>query len=237
MSFKLILRKVVAASILVAATIIINGALCTEVSAQGGKLGEILRRMDQHNKGLTTLRTKVTMGKQDTRLGDDPEIRTGTAIYVRRQGKDAMVRIDWTQPNESLAVADGKYTIYRPRLSMAYTGSVKKASTDTKGSSALAFMNMSKAELDANYTAAYLGEAKLSDGTDTIHIQLTPKQKATYKSAELWIDVDGMPRQSKIIEANDDITTVLLSGLEKNISLKASDFKISYPDGTKVQPT
>lgn len=219
----------------IALMIVFGGVSALESKAQPGKLGEILRRMDAHNKALTTVRADVTMGKQNAQLGDEPEITTGTAIYAKRPGKDALVRIDWKKPlEESLAVVDGRYIIYRTKLGVAYTGSAKEKSKDTKGNSALAFMNMSKADLSANYTAVYLGEATLSDGTRTVQLQLTPKNKTSYKSAELWIDVDGMPRQSKIVENNNDTTQVLLTNLKKNPSLKSSDFKVSYPDGTKV---
>jgi outer membrane lipoprotein-sorting protein len=207
----------------------------TQSNAQGGELGKILRRMDAHNKGLTTLRADVTMGKQNAQLGDDPVISVGTALYAKRAGKDALVRIDWRKPQESLAVIDGKYYMYRPGLKMAYTGSVQSASKDTKGTSALAFMNMSKEQLSANYTAEYLGDATLSDGTMTVQLRLTPKAKTSYKTADLWIDVDGMPRQSKIVENNGDSTTVLLSNLKKNPSLKTSEFQIKWPNGTQVQ--
>ncbi len=217
----------------IAMLLVFGGIAATESRAQG-KLGEILRRMDAHNKALTSLRADVTMGKQNAQLGDDPEIVIGTAIYAKRPKKDALVRIDWQKPAESLAVIDGKYVMYRPRLSTAYTGSAKAASKDTKGNSALAFMNMSKEQLNANYTAAYLGEATLSNGVRTVHLQLTPKTKTSYKSAELWVDVDGMPLQSKIIENNNDTTTVLLSNLKKNPSLKPSDFEIVIPKQTKV---
>lgn len=218
-----------------ALTLVLGGISAAESNAQPGKLGEILRRMDAHNKALTTLRADVTMGKQNAQLGDEPEITAGTAIYAKRPAKDALVRIDWKKPlEESLSVVDGRYIIYRTKLGVAYTGSAKERSKDTKGNSALAFMNMSKADLSANYTAVYLGEATLSDSTRTVHLQLTPKTKTSYKSAELWVDVDGMPRQSKIVENNNDTTTVLLTKLQKNPSLKSSDFQIAYPKGTNV---
>lgn len=209
-----------------------------KADAQVNKLGEILRRMDAHNKSLTTLRANVTMGKQNAQLGDDPEITSGTVIYAKRPGKDALVRIDWTKPmEESLAVLDGRYLIYRKKAGVAYTGSAKDKSKGTKGNSALAFMNMSKADLSANYDAAFLGEATLSDGTRTVQLQLTPKTRTSYKTAELWVDVDGMPRQSKITENNNDTTTVLLTKLEKNIKLDNSSFKIALPSGVKPQST
>lgn len=206
----------------------------TEVAAQG-VLQEILKRMDNHNKNMTTLRAKVTMVKTQAQLGES-DTSVGTALYAKGKTRDPLVRIDWEKPQESLAVRDGKYVMYRPRLAIAYTGSTRSAGKDTKGSSALAFMNMSKAELRANYDVVLLGEnVTLSSGTRTWQIQLTPKTRTSYKSAELWVDQDGMPQQVKIIEQNNDTTTVLLTNLEKNIKLDGSAFQISLPKGTKIQ--
>jgi outer membrane lipoprotein-sorting protein len=207
--------------------------MVTNVKAQG-KLPEVLGRLDTFNKRVTTLRADVTMGKQNAQLGDDPEITVGTAIYAKRPGKDALVRIDWKKPEESLSVVDGTYKIYRPRLATLYTGSAKNASKDTKGNSALAFMNMTKDQLKANYSVELLGAATLSSGVQTFHLRMTPKAKTSYKTAELWVDVDGRPLQSKIIENNNDTTTVLLTNVKENETLRASDFQITPPNGTKV---
>ena len=215
----------------VALMFVFGAAAATESAAQG-KIREVLQRLDTFNKNITTLRADVTMGKQNAQLGDDPEITLGTAIYAKRPGRDALVRIDWKKPEESLAVVDGIYKIYRPRLATLYTGSAKKAPKG--GNSALAFMNMSKEQLQANYSASLLPDDTLSSGVRTFHLQLTPKAKTSYKSAELWVDADGRPLQSKIIENNNDTTTVLLTNVKENPPLKASDFQISPPNGTKV---
>lgn len=205
-----------------------------EASAQD-KLREILNRMDVHNKNLTTLRAKVTMVKTQAQLGES-DTSIGTALYAKGKTRNPLVRIDWEKPQESLAVRDGQYIMYRPRLQVAYTGSTSGAGKDTKSSSALAFMSMSKAELRANYDVALLGEnVTLSSGVRTWHLQLTPKGKTSYRSAELWVDPDGMPQQTKIIEQNNDTTTVLLTNLEKNVKLDGSAFQLSLPKGTKIQ--
>lgn len=206
----------------------------TEASAQD-KLREILTRMDNHNKTLTTLRAKVTMVKTQAHLGES-DTSIGTALYAKGKTRNPLVRIDWEKPQESLAVRDGQYIMYRPRLAVAYTGSTSSAGKDTKGSSALAFMNMSKTELRANYDVALLSEnATLSSGVRTWQIQLTPKTRTSYKSAELWVDPDGMPQQTKIIEHNNDTTTVLLTNLEKNVSFPGDAFQIKLAKGTKIQ--
>lgn len=206
----------------------------TEAPAQN-KLREILTRMDDHNKKMTTLRARVTMVKTQAQLGES-DTNVGTALYAKGKGRNPLVRIDWEKPQESLAVKDGQYIMYRPRLAVAYTGSTSSAGKNTNGSSALAFMNMSREELNANYDVALLSEsATLSSGVRTWHLQLTPKKATSYKSAELWVDPDGMPHQTKIIERNNDTTTVLLTNLDKNIKLDGSSFQISLPKGTKIQ--
>ena len=54
-------------------------------------------------------------------------------------------------------------------------------------------------------------------------------QGAPNKYAWKWVDGDGMPRQSKIIYPNNDTTTILLSNVQKNVTLKAEIFKLKYP--------
>ncbi len=218
-----------------AAVILFTGVFSVGEAAAQDKLRQILTRMDNHNKGLSTLRATLTEVKTNAQLGVS-DTRVGTVIYGKRPGKDALARIDWQKPEESLAVVDGKYTLYQVRLNLALTGSTKTAAKDTRGNSALAFMNMSKAQLNANYTVVLLGEnVTLSSGVRTWHLGMTPNVKTNYKSAELWVDADGMPHQTKITENNNDTATYLLTNLEKNASLKTSNFQIKLPDGTKIQ--
>ena len=217
----------------VAIALMFGSVSVVESSAQG-VLNEILKRMDAQNKSLTSLRADVTMAKVDANLGDDAEITQGTAMYLPRKGKDALVRIDWRKPDESLAVVDKTYVIYRPRLGQAYTGSTDKAKGNAKAGGALAFMNMSKAQLKANYSVVFVNEETVAGGVKTWHLQLTPKAPMSYKSADVWIDADGFPVQTRIIEKNNDSTTVLLSKLEKNVTLNGSVFSISLPKGTKI---
>ena len=202
----------------------------TETKAQN-VLQEILNRMDKNNKTLQSLRANVTMVKYDSVL-KQPDSREGQTIYLPTKGRDAFVRIDWTKPDETLAVAKGKYVIYRPRLHQAITGDVKDAKGTGKANSALAFMNMSKAQLKNNYSIKYLGAETVSNGTETVRLELTPKIATSYKTAEVWVDKDGMPIQMKVNESNNDSTTILLSNIQKNVTLNGSDFSVKLPPGT-----
>ena len=92
---------------------------------------------------------------------------------------------------------------------------------------------MSKEQLKANYNVKYLGEETVGGGTRTLHLELTPKAVGKYKSAEIWVDGNGMPVQTKIVEINNDSTTVLLTNLRINETIKPSVFTINLPKGTK----
>lgn len=203
----------------------------TETKAQ--QINEILKRMETHRQSLTSLRANVMMVKYDPvlKVADTYE---GTSMYVPLKGRDALVRIDWAKPaQETLSVVKGQYIIYRPRLNQYLTGSTKDAQGSGKANNALSFMNMSKAELKANYDIKYLGQEAVSGGTQTAHLELTPKKAQSYKAAELWVDKDGMPIQAKVIEKSNDTTTIFLSNIKKNENINANLFKVQLPKDAK----
>lgn len=202
-------------------------ATSSNVAAQG-QINEVLKRMDTAYKGLSTLRANVKMEKTDSVLGET-DTQEGTVIYVPKKGKDANIRVDWTKPAETLAVVNGKYVIYKESNHQAITGSVNDAKGSAKAGSSLSFLNMSKAQLKTNYEIALLGEEKVASGENTWHLKLTPKAKGKYKQADLWVDVNGFPVQSKITENNNDTTTILLSKIEKNVTIDQTKFKVQLP--------
>jgi len=207
--------------------------IATETQASN-PLPEILNRMEINRSSMKTLRSKVTMVKYNAQL-KEPDTSEGTSIYMPTKGRDALVRIDWTKPvEETLAVVNGKYVLYRPRLKQAITGNAKDAKGSGKANNALSFMSMSKEQLKANYTIKYLGEEKVSSGVPTWRLELTPKKVTSFKMAELWVDGNGMPIQAKIVEGNNDTTTVLLSGFEKNAKINVSQFEVKLPKGTAI---
>jgi outer membrane lipoprotein-sorting protein len=205
-------------------------ASVSDASAQ--VMTEILNRMDAHNKALTSLRANVTMEKMNSDLGGVVDKTQGRVQYLPQKKGNPYVRIDWVRPEESIAIVNKQYILYRPRLKQAIRGNTDKAQGNAKAGGALAFINMSRAELRQNYNATYIGEATLSNGTKTWHIRLTPKVKANYQWAEAWIDANGMPVQTRILEVNNDTTTVLLTNIEKNVRINASSFEINPPKGT-----
>ncbi len=209
-----------------------NVIAVTETKAQG-VLGEILKRMEVNHNTLISLRANVTMVKYDSLLKES-DTTEGKSIYLPLKGRDALVRIDWTKPaQETLSVVKGQYVIFRPRLNQAIIGNAKNAKGSGKANGALSFMNMSKEQLKANYNIKYLGQENVSGGIPTWHLELTPKTAQSYKSAEIWVDGDGMPIQAKVVEKNNDTTTVLLSNIKKNEDINPDVFNVKLPKSVK----
>lgn len=206
-------------------------------SSSAQVLKEVLDRMDGNYKTLSSFRSGVTMVKFNEQIGNR-DTTEGTTSYLPKSPKTKnlmYVRIDWTKPvNESIVVIGDKYQLYRPKLGQAIRGTTSQAKNSGSAGGALVFVSMSKSQLQANYNVQYIGQEGISDGTQTWHILMTPKVATGYKSAELWVDANGMPRQAMITEQNSDTTTVLLTNIEKNADVKAAVFTMDLPAGTKI---
>jgi outer membrane lipoprotein-sorting protein len=204
-------------------------------------IGQIVRRMDTHNKVLQSLKADVTMVKYDAVLKTTDTL-VGEFAYIPevRKKQKLMMRLNWITENnkakeESVAVNGEKFELFRPRLNQVVTGKLQKnKDKNTKIPNILGFIGLPQTQLRARYSLTYIGEEQVKSGQKTWHLELKPKTKMSYKSADLWVDADGMPVQAKIVEPNDDSTTVLLSGIRKNITLDRSLFTLKY-DKKKVK--
>ncbi len=201
-----------------------------------GLVSSVLSRMEKNRQTLKSLRAGINVVKYNSQLGVEDKYR-GIVIYMPTGGRQAAVRIDWTSPRkESLAVNNNRYTIYRPALKTVYQGdSGKLGGNDNNTGSLLSMMSMTKAQLESRFQPVKdVREETLWGGVSTIHLTLVPKGKASYKYAEVWIDGGGMPVQTKIVEKNDDSTTMRLTDLEKNPRINSGDFDIKYDSNVKV---
>ena len=175
------------------------------------------------------VQTDSTLGVSDT--------YTGTTSYMPKTSKQVMHgRIDWLTGREGqISVIGDNFEMYAKTQNQLYYGKTSKAKEGGEAGSVLAFMHMTKAQLKANYNIAYIGEEQISGGTRTWHLQLTPLTAGSYKSADIWVDGDGMLRQAKTVKKNNDSTTLLLSNIKKNVTLKKDFFKLNYPSNVVKQ--
>jgi len=191
--------------------------------------------MDKQKRSLRTLRANISMQKYNSQLRET-DIYVGVVLYIpgAAGSSSAFVRLEWTKPQqEILAVANGNYTLYRPRLNQAIegkTGSIKSE----KDSDVLALMNMSAAQLRTKFGEFQdMRDETLWGGVQTTHFTAVPKTAASYKYIEVWVDDGGMPVQTKMVEKNDDSTTVRLTNVEKNQDIPRDQFKLNLNSGVK----
>ena len=200
-----------------------------------GLVSSVLNRMEKNRQTLKSLRAGISVVKYNSQLGVEDKYN-GVVIYMPVGGRQAAVRIDWSSPRrEILAVNNNKYTVFRPTQGIAYVGDARRAGQQNKANGLLEMMNMSRQQLEARFQPVKdVREETLWGGVSTIHLTLVPKGNAGYKYAEVWIDNAGMPVQTKIVEKNDDSTTVRLTGLEKNQKIPASEFDIKLDSNVKI---
>lgn len=198
----------------------------SKASAQSaGLVSSIFSKMERNRRDLRSMRAGISMEKYNAQLKDSDK-QTGTVIYLPGAGQNAYVRIDWQRPQqETLAVADGKYTLLRPRLKMAYVGEAN--SNRNKVSSVLGFgLDATKSQLASAYDTQNVYTETLWGGVHTTHVKLVPKGNARYSYAEMWVDDNGMPVQTKVVEKNGDSTTVRLLNVQRNAQVSKSEFKV-----------
>ena len=231
------MKRLVSSGLMIALIVSAFAVVSPTANGQGaGLVSSVLSRMEKNRQNLKSLRAGINVVKYNSQLGVEDKYR-GIVIYMPTGGRQAAVRIDWTSPRkESLAVNNNRYTIYRPALRTVYTGSSNSIGNgDNNANSLLSMMAMSKAQLEARFQPVKdVREETLWGNVSTIHLTLVPKGKASYKYAEVWIDGAGMPVQTKIVEKNDDSTTMRLTDLEKNARISSNDFDIKYDSNVKV---
>src|ERR1041385_774625 len=207
----------------------------TTTNGQGaGLVSSVLSRLEKNRQSLKSLRAGISVVKTNSQIGSEDKYH-GVVIYLPGAGRQASVRIDWNSPRqEVLAVKDNKYTIYRPNQKIAYTGSAAKMNDKSAGG-LMGMMNNSRGQVQGPFQPGEdVGEGTLWGGVSTIHLTLVPKGNASFKYAEIWVDNSGMPVQTKIVEKNDDATTMRLSSLERNSKISADEFSVKLDSNVKI---
>jgi len=206
----------------------------TDVNAQSaGLVSSLLNRMERNRQTLKSLRASVSMEKYNAQIHDSDKY-SGYVLYVPGAGRSANVRLEWQRPqHEILAVSNGAYTLYRPRTQTAWVG---RAGTGIgKQSRLFDYLTMSKQQLTARFDIQDVRSETLWGGVSTVHVTLIPKSGSGFSSkyAEVWVDDGGMPVQVKMVERNDDSTTVRLLNIERNAGISSDQFQLQLDGSVK----
>ncbi|HEV7798534.1 MAG TPA: outer membrane lipoprotein carrier protein LolA [Pyrinomonadaceae bacterium] len=200
-----------------------------------GLVSSVLNRMERNRQSLKSLKASLSMEKYNAQLRDKDQYN-GSVLYMPASGRDASVRIEWQRPrHEILAVSKGQYTLFRPSLNQAIVGKSGSVKGKAGAGGVLDMMYMSKQQLEARFQPVQdVREETLWGGVSTIHLTLVPKGNSSFKYAEIWVDSSGMPVQTKIVEKNDDATTMRLSGLERNLKISPEEFSLKLDSNVKI---
>ena len=203
------------------------------VSAQAGLVSSLYTRLERNRQNLKSLSADISMQKYNAQLRE-PDDYYGTVRYIPVSGRSAFVRLEWTKPqHEILVVANGAYILYRSRLNQASYGnttSVKSA----QDNDVLALLNMSAAQLRTRFGELEdVRDENLWGGVSATHFKAVPKSAASYKYIEVWVDKEGLPVQTKMVEKNDDSTTVRLTNVAKNQTIPMDQFQLKLDSSVK----
>ena len=198
-----------------------------------GLVSSVINKMEQNRQSLKSLRAGISMEKYNSQLRDK-ETSYGVIVYAPATGRNANVRIEWSKPqHEIIAVSNGQYILFRPRLMIAYKGS--STSQKAKAGGVMELMNLSRQQLQARFEPLQdVREETLWGGVSTIHLKLVPKGSTSFKYAEIWVDSSGMPVQTKVVEKNDDATTVRLNNIERNVKVSSEEFSVKLDSNVKI---
>ncbi|HKO43193.1 MAG TPA: outer membrane lipoprotein carrier protein LolA [Pyrinomonadaceae bacterium] len=198
-----------------------------------GLVSSVLNRMERNRQSLRSLKASLSMEKYNAQLRDSDRY-SGTLHYVPGAGRTASIRIEWQKPqHEILAVSNDKFTLFRPRLNMAYVGSSKSKKNSAGGLTEM--MYLSRQQLEARFQPVQdVREETLWGGVSTIHLTLVPKGNQSFKYAEIWVDGGGMPVQTKIVEKNGDATTMRLLNMERNPRIPGDVFDLKLDSNVKI---
>ena len=238
LSFGEIMRKFIpfclSVAVLVSTLAVLPGA---GANAQiPGLVSSAISRMEKNKRSLKSMRANITMSKYNSQLRDSDSY-SGVVAYIPGAGGSASssVRLEWTQPkHEILAVLNGSYTLCQPRLKQCYQGKTGRIKNE-RDSDVLALMNMSAAQLRTKFGEFQdVREETIWGGVWTQHFKAIPNGPASYSYIEVWVDKDGMPVQTKMVEKNEDSTTVRLTNVERNAPISSDQFKLSPDPSFKI---
>ncbi|HSG46982.1 MAG TPA: outer membrane lipoprotein-sorting protein, partial [Longimicrobiales bacterium] len=71
-------------------------------------------------------------------------------------------------------------------------------------------------------------------GRSTYRIRLVPRTTASYQSAVVWVEANGVLRQVRVEEENGSVRTVTLDRVEMGVQPPAGGFTFTPPPGAQV---
>lgn len=208
---------------------------CARANTAPQLLSGILQKMENAHRNLKSLKAALVQQKVNSQLGTR-DTDYGTMMYKPGDNGKLKLRLDYTRPDTRVAAIVGdNFTYYQPRINQAFKGAVSKASKSRNGIYGLLVgFNGSARSLTSNFSIEFVKE-ELVSGKPTYQLHLTPREKSSIASVEIWVSSDTwLPVQNKVVEKNGDYTIVKLDRMEVNARLDDSAFNVKLPPGTAI---
>jgi outer membrane lipoprotein-sorting protein len=192
----------------------------------------VLAEMASASKALTTLEADLVQVKSYPQLSlVDPEEKGHLYVEKTKQkGTRLMLAMVAPEPR-SLALRDGEYVFYQPKIKQALIG---KVGTEASGGGRAGFLRYLIGDLAAaeeDYDIASLGE-ELVDGTATIHLRLNAKsgRETPYLRIDLWVQRGlWLPVRQELTELNRSVTRIDLKNIAVNEEIDDGVFELDLP--------
>ena len=191
----------------------------------------ILERMRAAQADLASMKARVEQVKSYPQLGIEDPVEKGLLYFQPGQ-----IRLEIQEPEiRILAVKDGKYVLYQPRIRQAIVGKLEGQGTKGLFPGLLTGSPESFAELEKSYEASDLGETSLGElRAHHLSFSARPGVAVYCQKIELFIDAALLlPVRQKCVEANQSEITLTLSDIERNARLEKGLFEIEIPAGVE----
>ncbi|NIP59061.1 MAG: outer membrane lipoprotein-sorting protein [Gemmatimonadetes bacterium] len=161
-------------------------------------------------------------------LLDQRTISRGT-LCQRQPGYFLM---DFSDPEGDVVVADGEQLwTYFPSVD---PGRVIRSELGGAGGRTFNFHDEFLSEPEARFDAGYEGTDTVT-GRPTHVLSLRPRRDAGYVRARIWLgEESGLIRKVELVEENDSLRRITLSGIRLNPGLEPERFRFVPPTGIQV---
>jgi len=195
-------------------------------------LDQVFAKMDEMQKEFRSTaadieRTHVTV------LVNDKDVSSGKFYYTRR-GKEPRVKLELSKPTPQYLLIDkGKLQLYTPNLKQVQEASISGHQEKVEMFMALGF-GQSSQDLKNNFDVSVAGE-EVVDGKKTSILELTPKNRAMFKSVRMWMDQQKwVAVQLRTTENTGDYMIFKYSNVKMNTNIPDSVFDLKMPKDVHV---
>src|SRR5947207_2422808 len=186
----------------------------SQAQPDGYTLDQVFAKMDEVQKRFRSAaadieRTHVTV------LVNDKDVSSGKFYYTRR-AKEPRVKLEISKPAPQYLLIDkGRLQLYTPNLKQVQEASISGHQDKVEMFMALGF-GQSSQDLKNNFDISLAGEDVL-DGKKTSMLDLTPKNRAMFKSIRMWMDQEKwVAVQLKTTENTGDYMIFKYSNIKMN---------------------